>query len=178
MLASVPVLCCCTALGTAGSGIRNLCFDLRWSYGDSNPTPLACNQQATRPPTSIPAGPSLSVHPQPPESRHVAVLSCCIALGVQGRCGTRARQQCPHQRPRMATGDLRLLARLRSYSSAESSASPGMYKNGRVAGRSLTSRLPQNPYVNLSIHTALVTLVTSRLRGPTSSARTCGGTLR
>jgi hypothetical protein len=48
----------------------------------------------------------------------------------------------------------------------------------RVAGRSLTSRLPQNPYVNLSIHTALVTLVTSRLRGPTSSARTCGGTVR
>src|SRR6266567_4266091 len=49
---------------------------------------------------------------------------------------------------------------------------------GRVAGRNLTSRLPQNPYVNLSIHTALVTLVTSRLRGPISSARTCGGTLR
>jgi hypothetical protein len=35
---------------------------------------------------------------------------------------------------------------------------------------------PTDPYVNLSIHTALVVLVTSRLREPIASARTCGDT--
>jgi hypothetical protein len=36
---------------------------------------------------------------------------------------------------------------------------------------------PTDPYVNLSIHTALVVLITSRLREPIASARRGGGTV-
>jgi hypothetical protein len=39
-----------------GSGFRIYLSDLGWSYGDSNPGPLACHPQAARPPASLPAG--------------------------------------------------------------------------------------------------------------------------
>jgi len=39
-----------------GSEIRFYDLDLLWSYGDSNPWPLACHQQAPRPPECIRAG--------------------------------------------------------------------------------------------------------------------------
>ena len=47
----------------------------------------------------------------------------------------------------------------------------------RVAGGNFTPRLPQNPYVKISLHTALVTLITRswRLKSSTASARTDGG---
>jgi hypothetical protein len=47
----------------------------------------------------------------------------------------------------------------------------------RVAGGNPTPRLPQNPYVKISLHTALVTLITRswRLKSSTASARTDGG---
>ena len=47
----------------------------------------------------------------------------------------------------------------------------------RVAGGNFTPRLPQNPYVKISLHTALVTLVTrsGRLTSSIASARTGRG---
>src|ERR1039457_3186 len=52
-----------------GLRISNCGCELRWSYGDSNPRPLACHPAATRPHTCISAGhrppASTRVHPRP-----------------------------------------------------------------------------------------------------------------
>lgn len=47
----VAVLCCCTPARTDSNYTSDL-----WSYGESNPGPLPCHQQAPRPLTSIGAG--------------------------------------------------------------------------------------------------------------------------
>ena len=54
--AAAAVLCCCTSPWNRGLGLSNYASDLGWSYGDSNPRPLACHTAATRPPASIAAG--------------------------------------------------------------------------------------------------------------------------
>jgi hypothetical protein len=60
----VAVLCCCTPARTDSNYAPDL-----WSYGDSNSGPLACHQQAARPPASITAGhrprPYLHMHRHP-----------------------------------------------------------------------------------------------------------------
>jgi hypothetical protein len=52
----VAVFCCCTRPVNWGIRISNLSVLPGWSYGDSNPGPLACHQQAARPPVSVLAG--------------------------------------------------------------------------------------------------------------------------
>jgi len=47
--------CSCTFLLYGRPGCSNFAFDL-WSYGDSNPRPLACHHQAGSPAASIAAG--------------------------------------------------------------------------------------------------------------------------
>ncbi len=78
-----------------GSGIRNIIFDLRWSYGYSNPGPLACHHQAAHPPESIPAGhrPCTypTVHRNPDTLRYFAAVLTGRSAKVQGRCGTSRR---------------------------------------------------------------------------------------
>ena len=54
--AAAAVLCCCTWPRNTGLMISNYASDLGWSYGDSNPRPLACHTTAPRPPQSICAG--------------------------------------------------------------------------------------------------------------------------
>jgi hypothetical protein len=41
--AAAAVLCCCTRPWNHGLGLSNWDSDLEWSYGDSNPRPLACH---------------------------------------------------------------------------------------------------------------------------------------
>jgi hypothetical protein len=54
--AAAAVLCCCTPPWNCGLGLSNYVSDLGWSYGDSNPRPLACHTLATRPQKCICAG--------------------------------------------------------------------------------------------------------------------------
>ena len=49
--AAAAVLCCCTSPWNCGLGLSNYASDLGWSYGDSNPRPLACHESLTHPPT-------------------------------------------------------------------------------------------------------------------------------
>jgi hypothetical protein len=74
------------------------CVSELWSYGDSNPRPLACHQQATHPPPSIAAGhrpaTCTPVRPGPGRLRYFRAVLPRRAAGVHGRCGTcrRARR--------------------------------------------------------------------------------------
>src|SRR6266542_2761348 len=66
--------------------------------------------------------PSLSVHPQPSKSPHVAVLSCCIFRQVHSRPETlrySPHAPCSHGLRHLAAGSLRLLTHFGSYSSAD-----------------------------------------------------------
>ena len=67
----------------------DLVLRVGWSYGDSNPRPLACHPAAARPPEYLSAGHrppgSTRVHSGPPASGPVAVLSCCTPAGPADR---------------------------------------------------------------------------------------------
>ena len=49
--AAAAVLCCCTRPWNHGLGASNYASDLGWSYGDSNPGPLACHESLASPAT-------------------------------------------------------------------------------------------------------------------------------
>jgi hypothetical protein len=62
-----------------GSGFRIIASELRWSYEDSNPRPLACHPAATRPPAGLCAGhrppTSAPVRPRPGLLRYFPAVS-------------------------------------------------------------------------------------------------------
>jgi hypothetical protein len=74
-----------------GFGFSNYASDL-WSYGDSNPGPLACHQQAAHPPEYISAGhhpcKCPGVHRNPDTLRYFPAVLTGKSTGVQARCGT------------------------------------------------------------------------------------------
>jgi len=76
----VAVLCCCTPARTDSNYAPDL-----WSYGDSNSGPLACHQQAARPPASITAGhrprPYLHMHRHPGRLLYFTLLLYSPGLG-------------------------------------------------------------------------------------------------
>ena len=105
--------------------IRNMCVTL-WSYGDSNPRPLACHPAATRPPACIGAGhrprTSARVHRNPGLLRYFpAVRPDAPPPEMSTRTPTtntadRSAESCSGQRPEIPAVTLRL------YSSAADSA--------------------------------------------------------
>jgi hypothetical protein len=72
----------------------NRAFDL-WSYGDSNSGPLACHQQATRPPEHVAAGhrpaACTPVRLSPGRLRYFRAVPPRQSARVHGRCGTPRR---------------------------------------------------------------------------------------
>jgi hypothetical protein len=105
-LADAAVLYCCTR-----RSIRSNYYPELWSYGDSNPRPLACHQQAGHPPESITAGHRPcgypGVHRNPDTLRYFPAVLTGKSTGVQGRCGTSPphtpRAPIPHESASLAS---------------------------------------------------------------------------
>jgi hypothetical protein len=88
--------------GTMGSGFRIIVFELVWSYGDSNPGPLACHAVATRPQKCICAGHRLRTSPSVPRNPGRLLYFRAVRIGLSHRAPTFRRSGCDARRPEPA----------------------------------------------------------------------------